>query len=150
MDLLLLTIFIIICCITGKTIEKNHYKNIRNREILLIKKPYITCGKQFITSKPIQKVEIVASSVVIGCDKFSTICANLKNIFGGNVSAFEAALDRGRREALLRIREKAVQSGADLLINVRYESINLNPIEYSNNPVVSITAYGTAIKYATR
>lgn len=148
MDLLLLVVFITICCITGKTIEKRHYKNIRNREILLIKKPYITCGKQYTTKKKVQKAEIIASSIVIGCDRFSTICANLKNIFGGNVPAFETVLDRGRREVLLRVREKAAQSGADLLINVRYESVNLNPIEYSSNPMVSITAYGTAIKYA--
>ena len=150
MDILLLIILFTIYYITGKTIEKNHYKSIRNREITLIKKPYLTYGNKILDNKEILNMEVISSGVVIGCDNFSTLCANLKTIFGGNVPTFEAALDRGRREALLRIREKAVQMGANLLINVKYETVNLNPIEYSKNPMVSITAYGTAVKYVSK
>ena len=147
MDLLLFIAIIIICCITGKTFEKIHYISIRDREIMLIREPYITYGNKLLDNKKVERIELVSSNVVIGCDKFSSLCANLKNIFGGNVPTFESALDRGRREVLLRIREKAKAIGANILINVKYETINLNPIEYSQDPMVSITAYGTAIKY---
>ena len=71
----------------------------------------------------------------------------MKNLFGGNVPSFEAVLDRGRREALLRLREKALAQGANLVINVKLDSISLNPIESQADPLVSICAYGTAVKY---
>ena len=91
--------------------------------------------------------QLVASSVVIGCDGFKSFLANLKNIFGGNVSAYELVLDRGRREAILRIREEAVKYKADLVMNLKIDTIMLDPIGTNTNPKVCITAYGTAIEY---
>ena len=147
MDSILLIIIICVCCITGKIFEKNHYKSIRNREIMLIRKPYLTYGNKILDNKQIEMVTLVTSDVVIGCDKFSALIANLKNIFGGNVPSLESILDRGRREALLRMREKAYDMGANIVINVKYESVSLMPIEYNSDPLISMTAYGTAIKY---
>ena len=147
MDILILVIFISICAITGKTIEKNHYKNIRQREIALIKKPYLTYGNKIFDKKEIESIDFVTSDIVIGCDRFSSICADLKSIFGGNVRSFEATLDRGRREALLRLREKAHTLGANIVINVKYDSVSLVPLGTKGGPLVAITAYGTAIRY---
>ena len=147
LDVIILIVFVSICCITGKTIEKNHYKNIRNREIALIRKPCLTYGNKILDNKKIQQIGVVTSDVVIGCDRFSAIIADLKNIFGGNVSSFEAILDRGRREALLRLREKALNLGANIVINVKYDSVSLIPVGYKGGPIVSITACGTAVRY---
>ena len=148
MDLIIAISLLVICYFTGKSIEKRHYKKIKERELLLIKKPYVSFQKNILNKKEVANCQLVASTVVIGCDYFRAFIASLRNIFGGNVSTFEALLDRGRREALLRIREQAVKMGADVLINVKIDSVTLDPIEYSKNPKTCVTAYGTAIRYA--
>ncbi len=147
MDLIIFLTILTICYFTGKTVEKRHYKKIKERELLLIKKPYISFEKNITTKHEVQNAQLVASSVVIGCDGFRSFLASLRNIFGGNVSTFEALLDRARREALLRIREEALKLGADIVINVKIDSITLDPVGYSKNPKTCVTAYGTAIKY---
>lgn len=147
MDLILIGILLIICFFTGNIIEKNHYKNIKEREKRLYKTAYLTFGKQFARSKKITNSFLVASSVVIGCDYFKAFLAGLRNIFGGNVSAYESVLDRGRREAILRMREEAAQKRANAVVNVKIETVMLDPIGTKGHPKVCITAYGTAIQY---
>ncbi|MCM1004655.1 MAG: YbjQ family protein [Candidatus Gastranaerophilales bacterium] len=147
MDLLIAIILLIICYFTGNTIEKNHYKVIKQREVALYKKPYITFSKKILNGKNVVGAELVSGVVVIGCDYFKSFLASLRNLFGGNVSAYESVLDRGRREALLRMREYAAQLGANIVMNVKIETVMLDPLGTSNNPKVSVMAYGTAVKY---
>ena len=150
MDIIILLLLLFICYFTGKNVEKSHYKKIRQREIALIKKPYISFQKRVLNNKKIENIELVASSVVIGCDYFRAFLASLRNIFGGHVSTFESLLDRGRREALLRVREQALKLGANIVINVKIDSIMLDAIDTKNKaPKVCVTAYGTAVKYAS-
>ncbi len=148
MDLIIVLTLLVICYFTGKSIERRHYKKIKERELLLIKKPYISFQKNVLNKKEVANSELVASTVVIGCDYFRAFLASLRNIFGGHVSTYESLLDRTRREALLRIREKALKINADIVINVKIDSVTLDPIEYSKNPKTCVTAYGTAIRYA--
>lgn len=146
-DLLIITISLIVCYFTGSTIEKKHYKSIRNREVALYKAPNVTYGKCFSKSNKISSSFLVSASIVIGCDYFKAFLAGLRNIFGGNVSAYESVLDRGRREAVLRMREYAAARNANAVINTKIETITLDPIGTSKNPKVCVTAYGTAIRY---
>ena len=151
MDLLIVISLLIICYFTGKTVEKLHFKDIKKREILLIKKPYLSFSKKILDKKEIKQIELVSSSVVIGCDYFRAFLANLRNIFGGHVSTFESLMDRGRREALLRVREKALQLGANIIVNMKVETVMLDYFAGDKKgPKVCVTAYGTAIKYASK
>jgi uncharacterized protein YbjQ (UPF0145 family) len=115
----------------------------------LIRKPIINFGtkKWKLGNKKIKKVELVTGEVVISGDYFKNFAAGLKNLFGGRLTSFESILDRGRREAILRMREKAL--GANCIINARIESVMLNNIYDSQNsvPQCAIIAYGTAITY---
>ena len=147
MDLLIIVTGLIVCFITGNVIEKNHYKKIKARELNLYKAPCITYGKSIARNPKIKNSYLVASSVVIGCDYFKMFLAGLRNLFGGNVSAFESVLDRGRREALLRIRETAKAQRAGAIINVKIETVMLDPLGTKQSPKVCVTAYGTAIEY---
>ena len=147
MDLLIIIICLVICYVTGSTIEKNHYKNIKAREIALYKSPYVTYGKSFSKNPKIKNSYLVSSSVVIGCDYFKSFLAGLRNLFGGNVSAYESVLDRGRREAILKIRETAFAKKASAIINIKIETVMLDPLGTNQNPKVCVTAYGTAIEY---
>ena len=147
LDLIVIFAGLVICYITGNIIEKNHYKKIKEREIKLYKSPYVTFGKSFAYSPKIKESYLVSSSVVIGCDYFKAFLAGLKNLFGGNVSAYESVLDRGRREALLRMREYAAEKHANAIINVKIDTVMLDPIGTKSFPKVCVTTYGTAIKY---
>ena len=132
MDLLIAIALLIICYFTGRSREKKHYKSIRERE------------ENVNVSKPVKNAKLVSASVVIGCDYFKVFLASLRNIFGGNVSAYESVLDRGRREAILRIRESAYRMNADLVMNIKIETVMLSEQTMSQ---VCITAYGTAVEY---
>ena len=104
-------------------------------------------SKKTVNPARVASAQLVSGSVVVACDNFKAFVAGLKNFFGGNVSAYETVLDRGRREALLRMREYAVALKADVVINTKIETVVLDPLGASQNPKVSIIAYGTAIKY---
>lgn len=144
MDLLIAIALLIICYFTGRTREKRHYKSIREREVKLYKQPHINFSKNVNISQPVKNAQLVSASVVIGCDYFKVFLASLRNIFGGNVSAYESVLDRGRREAILRIRESAYRMRADLVMNIKIETVMLSEQTMSQ---VCITAYGTAVEY---
>ena len=142
MDLLIAIAFLVICYFTGRTREKRHYKSIREREVKLYKQPHINFSKNVNISQPVKNAQLVSASVVIGCDYFKVFLASLRNIFGGNVSAYESVLDRGRREAILR--ESAYRMRADLVMNIKIETVMLSEQTMSQ---VCITAYGTAVEY---
>lgn len=144
MDLLIAIAFLVICYFTGRTREKRHYKSIREQEVKLYKQPHINFSKNVNISQPVKNAQLVSASVVIGCDYFKVFLASLRNIFGGNVSAYESVLDRGRREAILRIRESAYRMRADLVMNIKIETVMLSEQTMSQ---VCITAYGTAVEY---
>lgn len=146
-EILILLIIVGVTYVTGTIIEKRHYKDIIKREIALIKKPIINAGaKTWNSKKKIKKIELVTGEVVISGDYFKNFAATLKSFFGGRLTSFESVLDRGRREAILRMREKA--KDANFIINAKIESVMINDY-YTNNsvPQCAIIAYGTAITY---
>ena len=148
MDIILPLLMLLLAYITGSIIEKRHFKKIKQREIALIRKPIVSYGvKKWTSKKKVKSAELVTGEVVISGDYFKNFVAALKNFFGGRLTTFESVLDRGRREAILRMREKA--KGANLIVNTRIESVMLNDL-YSGQggvPQCAIIAYGTAITY---
>ena len=146
-EILILLIIVGVTYVTGTIIEKRHYKDIIKREIALIKKPIINAGaKTWNSKKKIKKIELVTGEVVISGDYFKNFAATLKSFFGGRLTSFESILDRGRREAIIRMRENA--KDANFIINAKIESVMINDY-YTNNsvPQCAIIAYGTAITY---
>ncbi len=146
-DILLVLIILAITYTTGCIAEKRHYDKIKKREIALFRQPHVNFGaKNWKTNRKIKKVELVTGEVVISGDYFKNFVASLKNIFGGRLTTFESVLDRGRREAILRMREKAKY--ANFIINTRIESVMLNDIYTKGSiPQCAIIAYGTAVTY---
>jgi uncharacterized protein YbjQ (UPF0145 family) len=124
--------------LVGGAREKSHFKDLIRRERFLLDKvmvrsdrgPKMTSGDTFM----------VVASVVIASDYFKNFIGNLKNFFGGRLTSHESLLDRARREALCRIREKAHQQGASEIVNVRYETSFIDSLG------IEVSAYGTAIK----
>ena len=58
----------------------------------------------------------------------------------------ETLIDRGRREAALRVVEQAQSAGANLVMNLRYETATVGRGGRRGFPMAEIIAYGTAVK----
>ena len=142
-------IAIFLCCFSlGIIIEHFHIKDIRKREIKLYKSPYITFSKNINTHKKVKKAQLVASTVVLGADLLRVVFAKFINFFGGNISLYEKIADRARREAILRVREQANKMQADIVVNIKIETIRLNSIDdHNSQPRLSVLVSGTAIQY---
>lgn len=128
----------------GQFFERRHYKSIREREaemkdiiILQSKIPPPTLNtnhEQFL----------VQGSVVISVDYFKRFVAGLRNLVGGRVTPYETLIDRARREAILRMKEEAVASGAKMIMNVKYEMCSIYKGKRNKIGSVEALAYGTA------
>lgn len=124
----------------GTFIEKKHYRSLEEREAGFLSLPAVSVKNAFEEGREIADARIVCSNVVVATDYFKLIFGGLRNLFGGRIAAFESVMDRGRREAILRLKEKAID--ADIIVNMRLETCKINKIGS-----VEIFAYGTAISY---
>lgn len=137
--------------IAGSWAERNHYRSIEAREAVLIGLPCVTFKGDPHPERPVEYSELVLGSVVISVDYFKRFLAMLRNIIGGRVSSYESLVDRGRREALLRMKQMAPD--ADLILNTRVETSAISKTSRRKNKAVGcieVVAYGTAVKYAVR
>ena len=94
----------------------------------------------------IESSGLASGSVVVSIDYFKRFLAGLRILVGGRVKSYETLLDRGRREALLRMKEQAVGNGYDAVINVRLETSRLANANGQGTAGVEILAFGTAVK----
>jgi uncharacterized protein YbjQ (UPF0145 family) len=145
-------LYILLLFVVGYTIgtitEKRHYANIRKREQATIKLPVLTT-KQIPLFKSVEQSQLVTGNVAVSMDYFKRIVMALKSFFGGRLVLYETLVDRGRREAILRMKEQA--PWADMIVNLRLETsaIGGQGARSKKSKVRSIEmfAYGTAIKF---
>lgn len=127
--------------VVGNWMERRHYASILKREeelhsILLIasrRPPDSFDGQQ-----------LVQGSVVVSSDYFRRMLAGFRNIFGGSVRSYETLLDRGRREAILRMKEQAAAQGANAIFNVKIETAALSSGREGVAGTIEVLAVGTA------
>lgn len=134
----------------GTVAEKKHYGSIKEREHSFLNLPAVTTKTlSDEENAKVKKVELVFGAAVISEDYFKSFVASLKNLFGGRLTTYESLLDRARREAILRMKEKAPK--ADVILNLKLESSNITKKEGSNREKtvasVSVMAYGTAVTF---
>ena len=142
----------------GMHLERRHFASIREREQRLRAHPVITFdaspfpeppeGTNARRDRSEGDARMVMGSTVVSLDYFKRFIAGLRGIFGGRIAAYESLLDRGRREALLRMREDAIARGFDAVINVRLETSTLARATSNGKGVagVEVLAFGTAVK----
>ncbi|MCC5897612.1 MAG: heavy metal-binding domain-containing protein [Phormidium sp. BM_Day4_Bin.17] len=129
----------------GIVAEKNHYKDIKLREQETLSLAIASFGaKQSLPDA--SDAKLFVGTVVISSDYFKTFVMALRNILGGRVVAYESLLDRGRREALLRVKEQAIAWGATEVLNIRYETSTLGGNNQKGIAAIEVIAYGTAIR----
>ena len=69
--------------------------------------------------------ELVSGEAVVASDTFKTWLFGLKNIVGGESRTFKRLFDRARREALVRMKERARELGCNAVCNVRFDSADI-------------------------
>jgi len=131
----------------GKHLENQHLQQLIYREYHL-KHMIVSNSKNLPQGYPeIDKSGLVAGNVVISFDYYKRFVASIFSIIGGEVKPFHSLMERAKREAILRMKEKA--HGADMIINVRLETSDISTVGLSQNSIGSfeVIAYGTAIKF---
>ncbi len=149
-NLVQLGVFILLIAIgfwAGRRAEKKHYRSIIEREKRFLDLPAVSIKSAIDQAKTIQSSTLVVGNVVVSIDYFKRILAGLRNIIGGNVGSYETLIDRGRREAILRMKEK--MPNADIIINTRIETSIIGATANQKNAVgsIEVLAFGTAITY---
>ena len=139
-DLLYFIILVALGYFIGTMIEKKHYRIIEQKEKEFLNLPAVTSKNLLDDNAVIENVKMVYGNIVVSTDYFKMILAGLRNMIGGEVSAFETLLDRGRREAILRLKEQA--RGADIILNLRIETCQITQAGSAE-----VFAYGTAVYY---
>ena len=132
--------------IIGSALERRHFRSIAERERSLSGFPvttFETMPEQWRTGRS----GLVSGNVVISLDYFKRIVAGLRALFGGRIKTLEPLLDRGRREAVLRMVEQAKSRGFDAVINVRIDTSRLANARRDGDGTagVEILAFGTGI-----
>lgn len=145
MDFIVFLILLGVGYFIGNRRERQHYEEIKRREKKTLHVPVMSWGaKQDLPYA--HDTEMFVGSVVVANDYFKTIAASLRNLVGGRVTVYETLIDRGRREAMLRMKEAAIEWGASQVINVRFETSNIAGQGQAGMGAVEIMAYGTGIR----
>ncbi|WP_436666874.1 heavy metal-binding domain-containing protein [Latilactobacillus sakei] len=69
------------------------------------------------------------------------IGASLKNVVGGEIKAYTEMMTESRDIAIERLRQNAIEMGADAVVMMRFDSGSIG------TDMQSVAAYGTAVKY---
>jgi uncharacterized protein YbjQ (UPF0145 family) len=121
--------------------ERQHLKSMDEREVKL----------EDITINNLKKspdyiegdTQLLIGSIVISHDYFRTLVIIIKKLIGGNIKAYERLTLRGRREAIIRLKEDARRQGFNKIINIRFGGTQVAPKFIT---AVEIVAYGTGTR----
>ena len=140
---------ILICgLIIGRTVEKRHFRNLEEREAANRGVVFVSQIKSFpYADNNGREPALVMAEAVIGSDYLKSWLASWRNIFGGEVRSFQTLQERGKREVILRLIEKAKQQGYNAVCNVRISAADVggNTAGGKNKvPMAAVIATGTA------
>lgn len=135
---------LLVTWLIGRTIEKRHYQSIMAREESWHRIP-ATTGKNMEGLPPIASSELVVGSVVISVDRFKRWMSGFRKIFGGEMKSYSSVIDRGRREALLRMKEACPE--ADLFLNCRIMTSTISNGKGKAIGCSEVLAYATAVRF---
>jgi uncharacterized protein YbjQ (UPF0145 family) len=129
----------------GARAEKQHLLFLQHREQAIKGLVLSTAGAKATVPNACQ-AELFVGSVVISSDFFKTFVAGIMNLFGGRITVYESLLERGRREALLRMEETALAWGAERIVNIRIQTAELSGNSGKGVVALEVIAYGTGVR----
>lgn len=128
----------------GRWLERRHYDSIIEREA----DPTLPMvfHERLPPVLPARDTQLVVGSVVVSADYFKRFVAGLRMLVGGRLNTYESLLDRGRREAILRLQAQAKALGAQQVFNIKMETSSIAGRNANSNvSCVEVFAYGTAL-----
>ena len=126
----------------GTLAERRHLVSIKKRERFLKRIPAVSSR---MPPDAIFQQVLVSGNIVVANDYFKLFVAGLKSLFGGQLNTYESLLDRGRREAILRMKEEARSLNARMIFNVKLTTSNLGMSTGKKGGSLEVYAYGTAL-----
>ena len=145
-DFVVLLVLLLVGLTAGQITEINHFAKLKRRE-KETQGVILSNVKHYVLDRKVLDAHFVSGHVVISTDYFKSLCASLRRLVGGRVRSFEKLIERGRREALLRLKDEAAVLGADFVLNVRFETFTIARSRQGKGLTgVEVLAYGTAVK----
>lgn len=130
----------------GKTRELAHLRSLAQREAAYAPLVTVTNLKRLPDGLRAADAFLCVGNVVIANDYWKTWVAGLKHIIGGRLRTLETLVERGRREAILRMVEAARQRGATHVLNVRLATSTIVRGQRDRAGGIEVLAYGTGIR----
>ncbi len=130
--------------VTGRVLEKRHFASIALREQANAD-VVVTDLRTLPEGISAARSELVTGSMVVAADYFKSFASSLRNLVGGEMLSLQRMQERARREAILRMTEKAKNLGARTVINVRIETSTIAGKRHGQCAGVEVLAYGTAV-----
>ena len=95
---------------------------------------------EYVPGKTISKhLGLVQGSTVRAEHVGKDIMAGIKNVFGGELTAYTELLQESREEAVERMKKQAQETGANAVLNVRFSTSSIS------QGAAEIFTYGTAV-----
>ena len=135
---------LLVSFVVGRALESAHYRSIVAREDLYAHLPVVSLR----TLSPDQEARVIDSrlvtgSVVVSVDHFNRFLAGWRMLFGGELRSYHSMVERGRREAVLRLKETCPE--ATLIVNARLETSSVLNKNDQSAGCLEVLAYGTAL-----
>jgi uncharacterized protein YbjQ (UPF0145 family) len=90
-----------------------------------------------------ERLGVVTAECAYGMNAFKDLFASVRNVFGGRSKAVQATMRNARETALYELKEEAARLGADAVIAVDLEYVQIGDGGWS---MVMLVASGTAVK----
>lgn len=87
---------------------------------------------------------IVTAEVVYGSNALRDFFAGIRDIIGGRTGTYERVFERGQRDALAELEQRALRLGANAVIGIELDTGTVNIDQ--TGVLLLITATGTAVK----
>lgn len=87
----------------------------------------------------VRQIDVVYGSTVRSKHAGRDLLASLKNIVGGELTAYTELLEESRQEAMSRMMEKAQALGANAIVGIRFSTSNIA------QGASELFVYGTAV-----
>jgi uncharacterized protein YbjQ (UPF0145 family) len=144
---LLLTLALLgFACCVGYFLETNHSKRLeqREKEFERIKATTLeTCPPNL----EIDAAVLTTGHIVIVPSYWRRFLASFRAFFGGEVRSVQFEIQRGRREAIVRMKKDAASKGCQFIINTRIETSMLSSSDGNGGMgTMELLAYGTALR----
>jgi uncharacterized protein YbjQ (UPF0145 family) len=134
---------------SGKVAERRHYQHIFDKEESLRHITAHNLKEPLKKNLQVERCELATGQIVVSQDHFKRFLAIIRSITGGTMGSYETLVDRGRRDAIIRMKESC--PGADEFVNMRIETsvIGNNGTGNTGLGSIEVLAYSTALFYQT-